>query len=81
MPRFDPYADRRAYDGGFAQGWRIVRDGGRVKAGGRWYRHDKLFLRVGERVHVLLTDYWEGYVTISGGAVGCMHRICRAKAE
>jgi hypothetical protein len=52
-----------------------------VKAGGRWYRHDKLFLRVGERVHVLLTDYWEGYVTVSGGAVGCMHRICRAKAE
>lgn len=81
VPRFDPYADQRAYDGGFAQGWRIVREGGRIKAGGRWYGHDDLLMRVGDRVHVLMTDYWGGHVTVSGGAIGCMHRICKAKAE
>ena len=53
-----PARDDRAEDGGFYAGWRLVRPKGRVKAGGRWWRHDKLLRQVGKRVWVKIDCYW-----------------------
>jgi hypothetical protein len=79
--RCDPYRDRRAPDGLFANGWRYVRKGGRVKVAGAWYAHEKLKEIVGEYVMVFMGDYWMGEVQIHRGACGCHGWYCNAEAE
>jgi hypothetical protein len=57
------YADRRAPDGVFANGWRRVRSGGMV----------------GDLVYVEMNDYWMQEIIIHAGRVGCTGFLCRAK--
>lgn len=51
--------DSHAPDGRMAGGWRIVKQGGWVKAFGAWWNHDRLIPFVGERVWIASADYWQ----------------------
>ena len=73
------YADRKAPDGGIANGWRKVKKGGRVKIGGAWYAHESLKAIVGELVNVQIGEYWGSYVLVSRGVIGCMEHFCKAE--
>ena len=50
--------DRRAWDGGFYAGWRLVRCGGRVKCVGYYWQHEKLIPFIGRKVWFVMNDYW-----------------------
>lgn len=66
--------------GGLASGTRIVREGGRVKFDGAWFRDDMLAAFVGERVRVTATDPWVNRcVDVSYYPLGTL--ICSAEAE
>ena len=54
--------DIRAPDGLFYAGWRMVRKGGRVKAGGAWYKSDRLLPFVGREIWVAIGEYWGGWI-------------------
>ena len=79
--RRDPYSDSRCADGVFADGWRRVKRGGRIKAGGMWYSADQLEEIVGELVHVFMGEYWQGHITVHRGRIGCQGYYCRADRE
>ena len=51
--------DQRAPDGVFSRGLRLVRKGGRVKAGGVWFQGDCLLPLVGQFVILDNFDYWQ----------------------
>ena len=51
--------DQRAPDGAFSRGLRLVRKGGRVKAGGMWFQGDCLLPLVGKFVILDNFDYWQ----------------------
>ena len=70
-----------APDGVIAIGWRRVKKGGRVKFGGTYYASPRLAEIVGELVCVSMGDYWQGYVLIERGAIGCQGWFCNANAE
>ena len=52
------HRDGYAPDGEFADGDRVVRAGGYIKAGNEWYQHDDLLPLVGQMVWVYVPDYW-----------------------
>lgn len=79
--RRDPYRDHRCADGIFESGWRRVKSGGRIKAAGSWYVHDKLKEIVGELVHIHMGDYWMSYIIVERGAIGCCGWYCTANSE
>lgn len=75
------YADRKAPDGGFASGWRIVKKGGRIKCAGHWYANERLKELEGELVSVMMGEYWESWIVVSRGVVGCSSWFCNAGQE
>lgn len=72
------YADRYCADGVISDGWRRVKQGGKVKIGGYYYANEKLAELTGELVHVQVGEYHQTYVLISRGRIGCMDYFCRA---
>lgn len=75
----DAYADRKAPDGVFSDGWRKVRRGGRIKCAGQWFESRALIPFVGDLVHVQVDDYWMQSVVVSVGRIGCAKYLCHAE--
>ena len=75
------YKDWFAPDGMVASGWRIVRNGGRVKVAGSYWRSADLLPIVGELVHFQVYDYWMEKLEISRGLIGCWDFYCYAIPE
>ncbi len=72
MMRRNLYADKRAPDGGLSDGWRRVKKGGWVKFAGTRFYASELEEIPGELVRVSMGEYWESYVSIHMGRIGCM---------
>jgi hypothetical protein len=70
--------DRLAPDGLTAYGWRLVREGGRVKMNNVWFQNDLLLPFVGQKIHVAMNDYW-CQEALAYVAIGNMF-ICRLHA-
>jgi hypothetical protein len=75
------YADHFCADGVISSGWRKVKKGGRIKFGGAWYANEKLRDIEGELVHIQMGEYWQSYVIVHRGVIGCMGWFCTADVE
>jgi hypothetical protein len=80
MRKFNAYSDRRAPDGIIATGWRKVKKDGKVKFGGSYYSSPELSDIAGELVQVVMGEYWQSYVQIYRGRIGCLQFFCNATA-
>jgi hypothetical protein len=75
------YSDSYAPDGVVANGWRIVRKGGKIKVNNSYWHSEKLETIVGEQVYFQVYDYWFEKLIIERGACGCHGFYCYAYAE
>lgn len=72
------YADTRALDGGLSTGWRRVKKGGRIKFAGTWFYAPELDGIKGTLVSVSMGEYWESFIVVQRGVIGCLGWLCRA---
>lgn len=52
-----------------------------MKFGGSYYSAAQLSEIVGELVYASMGEYWQSYVRIYRGAVGCQGWFCNAEVE
>lgn len=76
VPRGFKLHDSHAPDGITAEGFRVVRSGGRVKFASVWWFHEALKALEGETVFCQGQDYWQTEMNVST-CHGQFKQLCR----